>query len=596
MSDRIQIPTREEADPAYQWHTQDIFEKDEGFLSALDRLKEMGKEFAAFRGKLHDSKMLLAYLELTEQVEELAGNVGSYAALKSDQDTANARYQGYMGQVSAIGVELSAATAFATPELLSLGDELVLMLDREPALAPYRKALMDVLRQKEHVLPEREERLLSLSGEMAGSAGEIFSMLNDADMSFGAVTDEKGREIPLTHGRYLHFMESADRRVRKEAFEKLYAVYREHRNTLAALLNAHERKNKFYKQARGYESCLEMCLFGNQIPKEVYHSLIQAVHGAFPAFYSYMELRKKALGVDALHMYDLYVPVVENPYGEISYEQAFELVKEALAPLGEEYAGLLCRAKDEGWIDVYENTGKRSGAYSNGTPTCHPFVLLNFQNNLESAFTLAHELGHAMHSYFSNREQRPIYRNYSIFVAEVASTVNEALLLRHLERRAQGDAKKLAYLANSALEQFRATLFRQTMFAEFELKTHEIVEQGGSLTPDLLDELYRNLCADYFGSGVVIDEQISREWSRIPHFYYDFYVYQYATGFAAAQMLSERILKGGAPEYLRFLSRGDSVPPLDALREAGADLATEKPVADALALFAGKVRELEGLL
>ena len=296
-------------------------------------------------------------------------------------------------------------------------------------------------------------------------------------------------------------------------------------------------------------------------------------------------------------MYDLYVPVTENPYQKVSYEQAWELVIAALAPLGEEYGALLRRARDEGWIDVYENEGKRSGAYSNGTPSCHPFVLLNHQDNLESAFTLAHELGHAMHSYFSNREQPPIYRGYSIFVAEVASTVNEALLLRYLERQAGEDRERRAYLCNHALEQFRATLFRQTMFAEFELKTHEIVEEGRSLTPELLDELYGSLCAAYFGDGVTLDPEIRKEWSRIPHFYYDFYVYQYATGFAAAQTLSQRILtENGAADYLRFLSLGNRVPPLEALKIAGVDLTTPAPVAQALALFAKRVQELDALL
>ena len=597
MAGKKSLPTREQADAAFLWHTQDIFESDEQFLKALERLKECAGQLSAFQGKLGDAKTLLRCLQMMEQTEELAGNVGSYAALKSDQDTANPLYQGYVGRVSSVGVELSAATAYFTPEILALGDRVGDMEKACPELALYRKYLDDILRQKAHILPEREERLLSLTGEMAGAAEETFSMLNDADMRFGEITGEDGEPVTLTHGRYIHFLESTDRRVRKEAFETLYRAYEQHSNTLASLLCAHERKNKFYKQARGYKSCLEMCLFSGDIPESVYHSLIEAVHGAFPAFYDYMALRRRALGLEQLHMYDLYVPVTENPYQGITYEQAFEMVFKALAPLGEEYVSLLHRARDEGWIDVYENQGKRSGAYSNGTPTCHPFVLLNHQDNLESVFTLAHELGHAMHSYFSNREQPPIYRGYSIFVAEVASTVNEALLLRYLEKEAGQDRKKRAYLCNHALEQFRATLFRQTMFAEFELKTHEVVEGGAPLTSELLDELYGSLCADYFGSSVVLDAQIRKEWSRIPHFYYDFYVYQYATGFAAAQALSQRILEqDGAADYLRFLSLGSRVPPLEALRVAGVDLATPAPVQQALALFAQRVEQLDKLL
>ena len=597
MSEKKQPPRREQANPAFLWRTQDIFDGDEAFLQALEQLKSHTRELAAYQGKLKDPKTLLSCLKQMEQMQELAGNVGSYAALKSDQDTANPTYQGYVGLVSSAGVELSAATAYFTPEILSLADQIEQMMNACPALALYRKYLDDILRQRAHILPEREERLLSLSGEMADAAGEVFSMLNDADLRFGEIEDEDGDMVALTHGRYIHFLESTDRRVRKDAFETLYRVYGQHSNTLASLLNANERKNKFYKQARGYDSCLQMCLFENHIPESVYHSLIEAVHGAFPAFYDYMALRRRALGLEQLHMYDLYVPVTDNPYKKVSYEQAWELVIEALAPLGEEYGALLRRAKDEGWIDVYENEGKRSGAYSNGTPTCHPFVLLNHQDNLESAFTLAHELGHALHSYFSNREQPPIYRGYSIFVAEVASTVNEALLLRHLERQAGEDRKKRAYLCNHALEQFRATLFRQTMFAEFELQTHEIVEEGRSLTPELLDELYGSLCTSYFGEDVALDPEIRKEWSRIPHFYYDFYVYQYATGFAAAQALSQRILtEHGADDYLRFLSLGNRVPPLEALKVAGVDLTTPAPVTQALALFAQRVEELGRLL
>lgn len=595
MAEKNSIPTRAQSDPATQWRTQDIFPGDGAFLEAVERLRAQGMALAEYRGKLGEEEALLAFLQESDRLTELLCDVSSYAGLKADEDTANATYQSYSGMVQSMLVELSAALAFATPELLALGDAVLEPLDRNPQLAPYRKYLEDILRQRDHILPEREEVLLSLAGELAAAPEEAFSMLNNADMKFGTIRDEQGDEVQLTHGRYIQFLESEDRRVRRDAFEALYKVYGEHSNTLASLLCSHVRKNKFLCTARSYGSSLEMCLDGNKIPPAVYHSLIEAAHSAFPAFYDYMELRRQALKLDELHMYDLYTPMVHNPFKQLTYEQAQQMVLEAVAPLGEEYCGRIKRAYSEGWIDVYENEGKRSGAYSNGNATCHPFVLLNHTDNLESAFTLAHELGHALHSDYSNENQIPTYRNYSIFMAEVASTVNEALLLRHLMKR--GSKEELAYLYNHYLEQFRATLFRQTMFAEFELKIHEIVEGGEPLTSELLDDLYGGLCAEYFGPGVVQDAQIRKEWSRIPHFYYDFYVYQYATGFAAAQAIADRILNGdGAADYLEFLKLGDSVYPLEALRVAGVDLATPQPVQQALKVFEQTLRQLAEVL
>ncbi|NLT58116.1 MAG: oligoendopeptidase F [Clostridiales bacterium] len=586
------LPTRAESDPTHQWRTADIYPSDQAFLAAVEQLRAAGAELAAYRGTLAQPGRLLAFLQRADQLGLLMGDAGSYAGLRADEDTANATYQRYEGMMSSLSVELSASLAFFTPEVLAMADRIPELLAQDGALEVYRKHLEDILRQKDHILPEREEYLLSLAGEIAGAPEEVFSMLNNADMRFGSIQDEDGDEVELTHGRYLHFLESADRRVRREAFETLYAVYLGHRNTLAALLNAHVSKNKFHKIARRYGSTLEMCLDGNRIPPAVYHSLIGAVRDGHPAFYRYMDLRRRALGLDALHMYDLYVSIVKNPFKQLTYSQAQALVLEAVRPLGEDYCRRIERAYREGWIDVYENRGKRSGAYSNGNPTCHPFVLLNHQDNLESAMTLAHELGHALHSDYSNEAQPPVYRNYSIFVAEVASTVNEALLLEHLMATSEGEA--LAYLHNHYLEQFRATLFRQTMFAEFELAVHAEVEGGGTLTPDLLDELYGGLCAAYFGEGVTLDPQIRAEWSRIPHFYYDFYVYQYATGFAAAQAIADRILHhGGAEDYLAFLKLGDALPPLEALKVAGVDLTTPAPVTAALRRFEASVEQLE---
>ena len=595
MAGKKSLPTREQADAAFLWHTQDIFESDEQFLKALERLKECAGQLSAFQGKLGDAKTLLRCLQMMEQTEELAGNVGSYAALKSDQDTANPLYQGYVGRVSSVGVELSAATAYFTPEILALGDRVGDMEKACPELALYRKYLDDILRQKAHILPEREERLLSLTGEMAGAAEETFSMLNDADMRFGEITGEDGEPVTLTHGRYIHFLESTDRRVRKEAFETLYRAYEQHSNTLASLLCAHERKNKFYKQARGYKSCLEMCLFSGDIPESVYHSLIEAVHGAFPAFYDYMALRRRALGLEQLHMYDLYVPVTENPYQGITYEQAFELVFKALAPLGEEYVSLLHRARDEGWIDVYENEGKRGGAYSWGSYGVHPFVLLNHNDTVNSMFTLAHEMGHALHSWFTWQTQPYLYSGHKIFVAEVASTCNEALLMEYLLNTTK-DQNMRKYLVNYYLEQFRGTLFRQTMFAEFEKITHEMVENGEPLTWENMNQIYHDLNRLYFGDDIVIDPQIDIEWARIPHFYNAFYVYQYATGYSAAIALSRKILTEGQPAidaYLDFLSKGDSEYSIDLLIGAGVDMSKKDAIESAMVGFERLLDEME---
>ncbi len=572
------IPLRSEALKADCWRTEDIYAEDAKFKAAVARLSELGGRLAKYKGRLKTD--LLEALKLSDEISLLLADTYSYAALRADEDTADAARQRDLGLVSGVAVEVSAAASFMTPEILSIKDK----LPKTPGIEIYKKYIADILRRGEHILPEREERIMALSGETAGAAGDVFSMLVDADMHFGLIKDESGKEVELTHGRFVRFLESKERRVRKDAFETLYRVYGEHRNTLAALQNAHNHKNKFYKQARGYNSCLEMCIDDGNIPTAVYHGLIEAAAGGFPDFYKYIEVRRRALQLTELHCYDLYVPFVENPYGEIPYSRAKELVLAALTPLGEAYLSVVRRALDEGWVDIYENKGKRTGAYSNGNPQCHPFILLNYQGNLDSVFTLAHELGHAMHSYLSNKTQPACYREYGIFVAEVASTVNEALLQHYLMEI--GTKEERLYLQNHALEQFRATFFRQTMFAEFELATHEVVEGGNVLTAEGLCETYRGLLEKYFGPKVVQDDGIELEWSRIPHFYYDFYVYQYATGFAAAQTLAGRIVKGdGVERYLKFLSLGSSLDPLDALRVAGVDLESPQPILESLRIF-----------
>ncbi len=582
------LPLRNEVPAAYKWDTGDIYKSKDEFYAAVQEVKRLGTELFAYKGKLKES--LLEALKLADKLSVLLSDAYCYAALRADEDTADDEAQKDLGLISAAAVEASTAASYMTPEILSIKNE----LPKTEGLELYDKYIADIIRKSAHVLPESEERILALSSEATGVAGDVFSMLTDADMEFGSIKGEDGKDVEVTHGRFVRFLESADRRVRKDAFDTLYKEYGEHRHTLAALLNSHCRKNKFYKTARNYNSCLEMCIDDGNIPKDVYLSLISAARSGFPSFYRYMELRKKALGVEELHMYDMYVPFCKNPFGKIPFDKAKEMMFEALSPLGDDYVEVLKRAFDEGWIDVYENKGKRAGAYSNGNPTAHPYILLNYQDNIDSVFTLAHELGHALHSYYSNQKQPVCYRNYGIFVAEVASTFNEALLQKYLMERANEEQK--LYLLIHALEQFRATFFRQTMFAEFELKIHEEVEDGGSLTAGLLSEKYKGLLGEYFGENVVLDEGIELEWSRIPHFYYDFYVYQYATGFAAAQTLADRVLSGvGLKEYREFLAMGCFLDPLDALRHAGVDLSTEGPTSSALEVFARLVEETEKL-
>ena len=589
------LPTRAESDPATQWRTQHIFDSDKSFLHEVSMLSDQCAKLAAYGGKLSQPQGLLQFLSLLEDTLVGMANAVSYAGCKNDEDTTNPTYQAFVGTIATLSVELHASLSFFAPEVLEMGESLWQMIDSFDELSPFRKYIDDVVRHREHTLDSEGEYLLSLAGDISGAAEEVFSTLNNADMKFGSIQDENGNVVEVTHGRYAHFLESTDRQVRSDAFDALYKAYSNHSHTLACLLNAHTRKNRYFKVARKYESSLEMCLTHSMIPTEVYTQLIGCVHTALPTFYRYIDLRRKTLGYDQLHMYDLYVPIVENPYKDLTYAQAQELVLEALAPLGSAYCERVKEAYGGGWIDVYENEGKRSGAYSNGAPACHPMILLNHQDNLDSAFTLAHELGHALHSDLTNRQQRPVYRNISIFVAEVASTVNEALLLHHLMER--GGEREQKYLINRALENYRGTLFRQTMFAEFELLIHQHCEEGYTLTADLLDTMYGSLLQNYFGDRVEICPQIRKEWSRIPHFYYDFYVYQYATGFAAAQALTDRILSNnGLEDYLAFLGAGDSVYPLDALKIAGADLSTIGPIKSALSKFESLLSRLELML
>ena len=461
----------------------------------------------------------------------------------------------------------------------------------------YRLALTRIRSKRAHILSDAEEKLLAAAGEMSQAPDSVYSVFADADLKFPSATDKDGNSHPVTHGTYIPLMHSADRVLRKSAFASLYSVYGQFRNTAAALLSAQVKQLKFYADARKYDSTLQASLDGNYVPTEVYTNLISAVHENMAPMYRYVDLRRKLLGVDELHMYDLYTPIVSDVDVNIPYEEAKQTVYDALACMGDDYRAILKEGFDNRWIDVYENVGKCSGAYSAGLRK-HPYVLLNYSGTLDSMFTLAHEMGHAIHSYLSNKHQPVAYSNYSIFVAEVASTCNEALLMQHLLKTSK-DKKRRAYLINYFLEQFRTTLYRQTMFAEFELEINRRNERGESLTAESLNALYHELNHQYFGDDIVIDKEIDLEWARIPHFYYDYYVYQYATGYSAAIALSRRILKEGAPavkDYIHFLSGGCSTDPISLLRGAGVDMASTAPIHDALQLFDELITEMEQLM
>lgn len=593
------IPSRSEADKRFVWSLEDIFPTDDAWRQALEQAKAYIPQITAYRGRLAESgAVLLEYFQLADEMSLTLDALINYAQRRSDEDTRVAAYQEMTSQVMRLIVELQSASSFETPELLAIGDErLAGFYTDTPALGLYRLAIDRVRRRAAHILSDREEAILAAAGEMAQSPDEIYAMLNDADLTFPDAVDAEGKAHPVTHGTYIPLMQSADRVLRQSAFISLYSVYEHFRNTSAAILSSQMKQLLFFSQARRYPSTLEAALDGNEVPVEIYRNLLETVGQNMEPMHRYVSLRRRLLGLDELHMYDLHVPVVSDEEMTFTFEEAKELAIKALAPLGEEYGAILREGLEGGWIDVYENQGKRSGAYSAGARV-HPFVLLNFKGTLDDVFTLVHEMGHAIHSYLSNRTQPTVYADYVIFVAEVASTCNEALLMQYLLSVTE-DRRTRAYLLNHFLDQFRGTLYRQTMFAEFELAVNEMAQHGEGVTADALSARYRALNEKYFGQDIVIDEQIALEWARIPHFYYDYYVYQYATGYAAAIALSTRILREGAPavaDYLRFLSGGCSADPIALLRGAGVDMSTPQPVEQAIRLFSALLHEMEALL
>lgn len=600
MGEIEKLPARSEIAEADKWALEDLFLTDADWEAAVKQLEEQLAQLKGYAGKVSASAdALYAYLTLADETENLFEKVLVYSNEKMHEDMGNSTYQGYAAQAQAATTRLSAAEAFFEPELLAMEESrLQGFLKEDPKLEKYRLLIDRIWRRKEHTLSAAGEEILAKTYEMATAPDDIFSMFNDADAKFGTIRDENGKEVELTHGRFGGFMESSDRRVRKEAFEALYQTYDQFKNTLAATYSANVKKAKFYADVRKYPSALAAALAPGNIPTEVYDNLIETVHRFLPAMYRYVALRKRALGVEELHMYDVYVPLVADQTKKIPFAEAKEIVKRGLAPMGEEYVSHLEEGFDHRWIDVYENRGKRSGAYSWGAYGTHPYVLLNYQGKLDDVFTLAHEMGHALHSWYSNANQPYVYSGYLIFVAEVASTCNESLLMQYLLKESK-DKKEKAYLLNHFIDQFKGTLFRQTMFAEFEKITHEMYAKGESLTAERLCAVYMDLNRKYFGEEMVSDPQIALEWARIPHFYTEFYVYQYATGFSCAIALSKRILEmgeAGVADYMKFLKGGCSKDPIELLKMAGVDISTPKPVEDALQLFEELVSELEELL
>lgn len=599
MSEAKKIPERSEIPEHETWNLTDLYPSDEAWQADFEAAQTLTKQLPGYAGRLGESaKTLLEYMELQQEVGEHLSNLIEYAMRKGDQDTRVPKYQAMNGKIMSLWVEINSSTAFDTPELLNISPEaLEQFYADEPKLELYRRYFQIIQDKKAHILSDAEEKLLAAAGEMASAPSDIYSKLVNADLTFPSAVDSQGSAVPLSNGSFVPCEMSEDRTLRRSAYEQFYSVYGSMKNTAAAVLSAEVKQRQFFASARKYDSALDAAVAGTRVPAAVYRNLIETVNANLDKLHRYIRLRKKLLGLDELHMYDIYAPMVSGVSKEISFQEAKDTVYKALAPMGDSYRAIIKEGFDNRWIDVRENVGKRSGAYSAGA-LCHPYVLLNHKDDLESMFTLAHEMGHAAHSYLSNKNQPPVYRNYVIFVAEVASTCNEALLMEYLLARTT-DKKERAWLINHFLEQFKGTLYRQTMFAEFELRMGELNAQGEALTADRLSQEYKALNEKYYGPDMVSDDLIALEWARIPHFYYDYYVYQYATGYSAAIALSRRILKEGesaVKDYVEFLSGGCSKDPIDLLKGAGVDMASPQPVQDALDLFDSLLDEMEALM
>lgn len=595
-----ELPKRSEVKEEYTWDLRDMYASKEAWDKELEEIISITSELARMEGKVTATAADLLYtLEQSAKAEQKLELAFSYAARLFDQDQKNAKHQAMHQKMYALYTDYSSQTAFIVPEILA-ADECVLdeFMKEKTELLLYRIQIEEIQRRKAHSLSAEMEKLVAMTGEMSQTPSNVYSSISNADFVYPEITDENGEQIRLSQGNFVPLEESADRRVRKDAFEGFYSVYKQFANTLAGLYNGQVKQQIFYAKARNYASTLEAAVDANNVPSKVYYNLIDTVNKNMDKMHRYVSIRKKCLGVDELHMYDIYTPMIADAAKKIPYDEAKETVLKALAPLGEEYVAKVKEGFDIRWIDVYENEGKRSGAYSAGAYGTHPYVLLNQNDTLDNMFTLAHEMGHAMHSYYSNENQPYIYSQYKIFVAEVASTCNEILLMEYLLANTT-DKKERAYLLNHYLDSFKGTVYRQTMFAEYEMRTNKMVEDGESLTAENLCALYRELNEKYYGADMITDEEITYEWARLPHFYYDFYVYQYATGFSAAVAIAHGILKEGAPaveRYKKFLSGGCSQSPVELLKIAGVNMEEPTPVQEALDVFGEVLDEIETLI
>ncbi len=595
-----ELPKRSEVKEEYTWDLSAMFVSKEAWEEQLAACQSLTGELEAFEGKVTASaENLLTVLEKSASAEQKLELAFSYAERLFDQDQKNTAHQAMSQRMYTLYTDYSSRTAFIVPEILAADTDLLEQyLNEEPELALYRGQIQEIQRRKAHSLSAEMEKLVAMTGEMAQVPDQVFSIISNADMVYPQITDENGETVRLSHGNFVPLEESADRRVRKDAFENFYSVYKQFANTLAGLYNGQVKQQIFYAKARNYPSTLEAAVDANNVPSKVYYNLVETVNKNMDKMHRYVRLRKKCLGVDELHMYDIYTPMIADVAKKIPFEEAKETVLKALAPLGEDYVSKVKEGFESRWLDVYENEGKRSGAYSAGAYGAHPYVLLNHNDTLDNMFTLAHEMGHAMHSYYSNENQPYIYAGYKIFVAEVASTCNEILLMEYLLANTE-DQKERAYLLNHYLDSFKGTVYRQTMFAEYEMRSNAMVENGENLTAENLCALYLELNKKYYGPDMVSDEEISYEWARIPHFYYNFYVYQYATSFSAAVAIAHEILEKGAPaveRYKEFLSGGCSKSPVELLKMVGINMEEATPIQNALDVFGEVLDEIETLI
>lgn len=581
MSEGKVLKKREEINEEYKWKVNKIFSNDEEWEKAFESLKKEAPTLKSFEGKLNNKDSIKEFLDKYVELGKKAETIYVYAHLKSDEDTSNGKYQGMMNKVDAYMAEFASFTAYFVPEILEQDESKIRdIINNNEELKLYSFMFEGILKEKPHILSKSEEELLASASDCLDAPSAIHNMLTNADLKFGDIVDEDGEKVELTEGNYSTFIKSKDRNIRKTAFETLFNKYKEFENTLATTLSSSIKSYNFSSKIRKYNSALEASLKPNDIPVEVYKNAVKTINDNIKSLHRYVGMKKKLLGLDEMHMYDLYIPVIEIEKDHIEFNRGVDMILEGLKPLGEEYLSVFKSGINDGWIDIYQNKGKRGGAYSWGGYETMPYVLLNYNYTLNDVSTLAHEMGHSIHSYYSRKEQPYIYAGYTIFCAEVASTTNEALLIHYLIEKEE-DKKKKLFLINQELEQIRTTVFRQLMFAEFELYTHESLEKGIPLTAEDYNKAWHDLNVKYFGPEMIVDNEIDIEWSRIPHFYSDFYVYQYATGYAAASAFAKSILEGkeeAVPKYLKFLKSGGSDYPIEILKASGVDMTTSKPL------------------